>query len=146
MIIKEFQGDHRWLSNFAPCTCYLWGVRFYYTENAYQASKLDPNTQWHQIQDFSCEDMHPGAAKKLIRKLAPPHTDRQFSLEIMRDLNLQKYHKHMNPTLHDKLKATGEAELIEGNYWGDKYWGVCLKTNVGENMLGKIIMSIRDIL
>lgn len=33
------------------------------------------------------------------------------------------------------------AELIEGNTWGDRIWGVC--DGVGENRLGKILMRVR---
>jgi predicted NAD-dependent protein-ADP-ribosyltransferase YbiA (DUF1768 family) len=36
------------------------------------------------------------------------------------------------------------VELIEGNWWGDTYWGVC--NGVGENHLGKLLMKIRDYL
>lgn len=36
---------------------------------------------------------------------------------------------------------TGESILIEKNTWGDTYFGVC--NGVGENNLGKDLMSIR---
>ena len=47
-----------------------------------------------------------------------------------------------NPGLLDKLLATGDAELVEGNTWGDQVWGVC--DGVGENHLGKTLMRIRS--
>lgn len=47
-----------------------------------------------------------------------------------------------NPKLAAKLVAT-KGELVELNEWGDKYWGVCSKTNDGENHLGKILMLVR---
>ena len=47
-----------------------------------------------------------------------------------------------NPILKAKLLATGDAELIEGNWWNDTYWGVC--KGVGKNKLGKILMRVRD--
>lgn len=40
-----------------------------------------------------------------------------------------------------KLIKTGDAELIEGNWWGDKYWGMC--NGEGMNKLGKILMQVR---
>ena len=46
-----------------------------------------------------------------------------------------------NDDLMEKLIATGNAELIEGNWWKDTYWGVC--DGIGENKLGKILMQIR---
>ena len=42
-----------------------------------------------------------------------------------------------------KLIETGNKYIQEGNRWNDKFWGVCLKTNQGENNLGKLIMNIR---
>ena len=35
------------------------------------------------------------------------------------------------------------AEIIEGNYWHDTFWGVDEETGVGENNLGKILMEVR---
>lgn len=34
--------------------------------------------------------------------------------------------------------------MKKGNYWGDKFWGVCLKTGEGQNYLGRIIKLIRE--
>ena len=39
--------------------------------------------------------------------------------------------------------ATEDAELIEGNWWKDTYWGIC--DGVGENRLGQMLMWIRDL-
>lgn len=44
--------------------------------------------------------------------------------------------------LSEMLEATGDAELIEGNHWGDTFWGVC--NGVGQNNLGKLLMAIRS--
>ena len=46
------------------------------------------------------------------------------------------------PELAEKLLATGEAELIEGNSWGDTTWGVY--KDIGENRLGKLLMQVRQ--
>jgi hypothetical protein len=40
------------------------------------------------------------------------------------------------------LLLTGDEELIEGNFWGDVFWGVC--NGVGKNHLGKILMEVRS--
>ncbi len=47
-----------------------------------------------------------------------------------------------NERLKRLLLATGDAELIEGNDWGDTIWGMC--DGEGENLLGKILMKVRD--
>ena len=42
------------------------------------------------------------------------------------------------------LLETGNEYIQEGNWWNDTFWGFCLKTNTGENKLGKLIMKIRN--
>lgn len=34
--------------------------------------------------------------------------------------------------------------LEEGNWWGDKFWGVGIKTREGYNHLGKVVMCVRE--
>jgi predicted NAD-dependent protein-ADP-ribosyltransferase YbiA (DUF1768 family) len=34
-------------------------------------------------------------------------------------------------------------ELIEGNYWGDIFWGIDMNLDEGQNILGRLIMKIR---
>ena len=46
-----------------------------------------------------------------------------------------------NPTLMKRLIDTGNEELVEGNTWGDHFWGV---DEFGANNLGKLLMKIRD--
>jgi ribA/ribD-fused uncharacterized protein len=46
------------------------------------------------------------------------------------------------PHLAEMLLATASVELVEENWWNDKYWGVC--KNEGENVLGKLLMKVRD--
>ena len=57
----------------------------------------------------------------------------------MRDALIQKF---SDKKLQKKLIDTGDAELIEGNWWGDKFWGVC--EGEGENHLGKLLMEVRE--
>ena len=47
-----------------------------------------------------------------------------------------------NEELKEKLLATENEELVEGNTWHDTYWGVCNRR--GKNKLGKILMRIRE--
>ena len=50
----------------------------------------------------------------------------------------------LNSELREKLIATGDKELIEGNHWNDRFWGVC--RGKGQNHLGKLLMELREIL
>ena len=56
----------------------------------------------------------------------------------MKELTRLKYKKGI---LKKKLIATGKQEIVEGNYWGDTFWGVC--KGKGDNRLGKILMKER---
>ena len=49
-----------------------------------------------------------------------------------------------NPQLAKRLLATGDEELVEGNNWGDTFWGKV--DGKGQNHLGRILMQIRDAL
>ncbi len=59
---------------------------------------------------------------------------------IMREVVRLKFEQH--PDIFKKLKETGDATLIEDSPT-DYYWG-CGKDGTGKNMLGKILMEIRD--
>jgi hypothetical protein len=60
----------------------------------------------------------------------------------MEDLVRQKFTRH--PDLKEKLLATGNRPLYEGNTWRDHFWGVSSKTLKGQNHLGKILMRVRE--
>ena len=65
----------------------------------------------------------------------------QIKLEVMADLLWQKF--IINPKLRSMLLATGDRELVEGNTWGDTFWGKC--GGVGTNHLGNLLMRLRDL-
>jgi len=50
--------------------------------------------------------------------------------------------KFFDADLRAKLLATGNEELIEGNTWGDTFWGVC--DGKGLNKLGQLLMVVRQ--
>ena len=64
-------------------------------------------------------------------------------LRIMHELVTLKF---SNRDLREKLLATGDQEIREGNSWGDTFWGVDAKTGQGDNHLGDIIMRVRAVL
>ena len=48
---------------------------------------------------------------------------------------------NQNIDLAKRLINISDDLLVEWNSWGDKFWGKCLKTNKGENHLGKILLK-----
>lgn len=134
-IITSFRGEHDFLSNFyiMPDGSTL--------EHYYQAEKtLDPEQRQKILSARS-----PGYAKRLGRKanIRPDWED--IKLDTMWVLlNL----KFSHPDLRQKLLDTGDAYLIEGNVWGDRYWGAELVDSywTGENKLGVLLMRLREFL
>lgn len=51
--------------------------------------------------------------------------------------------KFKDEQLKEMLLSTGNADIIEGNYWHDNFWGQCSCEKCvgkGKNNLGKILM------
>lgn len=133
-IICHFDGEHRFLSNFYPGVVKLDGIEYPTVEHAYQAAKTDDRFVRARINELQ----YPGAAKKFGRTIRLRHDWDTVKIDIMTDLVSQKF--SVEP-LRSMLLATGDALLIEGNKWGDVFWGVC--NGEGENHLGRIIMQVR---
>lgn len=134
-VIDSFDGDYRWLSNFWPCEVEFEGEMYPSVEHAYQAAKTTDPT----LRKVIAEAKTPGKAKKLGNGLALRNDWQTVKMVVMEQLLRQKFAP--SSELATKLLETGSKELVEGNWWGDVYWGVC-KGN-GENNLGKLLMKIR---
>jgi ribA/ribD-fused uncharacterized protein len=133
-VISSFQGEHRWLSNFWMSPLTIDGWNFASSEHAYQAAKsLDP-TVWRMIQSYAS----PGEAKRAGMRIKLRPDWNEVRVQFMREILQAKF---SNPDLKQRLLGTGTAELIEGNTWGDTFWGVC--RGKGENNLGKLLMELR---
>lgn len=135
-MIISFTDKYSFLSNFYPCNIIYNNFVFPSVENAYQASKC-------AIEEDKLEfvTVSAGKAKRMGRQV-PLRTDwESVKVDIMKNLVYQKF---SNKDLQSKLLATLPNELIEGNDWNDTFWGKC--NNIGEDMLGKILMEVRDTL
>ncbi len=134
--ITSFQGEYRWLSNFWACPFKHEGFLFPTAEHAFQLAKCTNPQDAQKIANAPT----PGQAKKLARRVPlRPDWDR-VKLPIMFSIVHSKFKV---PELRDKLIATGDAMLIGGNTWNDKYWGQS-PLGTGENYLGRILMAVRD--
>lgn len=132
--IDSFQGRHRWLSNFWPSAVLMDGLLYGSVENAYQAAKAHPSQRRPFLGCCS-----PGQAKRLGRRVPLPADWEQRKVGVMRSLLRDKFSP--GSQLAAQLLATGDAPLVEGNTWGDRFWGVC--GGVGENHLGRLLMERR---
>lgn len=124
-MIRGFFNEYRWLSNF------IGGV-----EQEYQAAKTNDPIFAEKIRKASS----PALAKRM-GKACPIRPDWE---EIKEQTMLSCLRKKFTPGSHfaKLLLETGEQELIEENYWGDTYWGVC--KGVGKNRLGVLLMKVRQ--
>jgi len=142
-MIDRFVGDYAFLSNFYPCE-----ISFVFTgdafkptvkapsvEHAYQAQKA--TNIWDVLKVVNC--YKAGDAKRMGRNIKIRPEWEAIKLEVMEDLLRLKF---KSPVLLKMLLATGDHELVEGNTWGDIYWGVCGKG--GQNHLGRLLMMLRD--
>lgn len=136
-MIKEFRGEYRFLSNFWPCKITFEGIEYPSVENFYVAMKTKDLTLRNHISNIA----KPGDVKRFGRGLDIREDWEQVKLPMMEEGLRQKF---ANPGLKNMLLATGDQELVEGNTWGDVFWGVDLRKGKGENHLGKLLMKIRD--
>lgn len=134
--IDNFVEQYRFLSNFYPTTVALGTLVWPSAEHAYQAAKSQNPHDWKDVM----ECVSPGAAKRMGRHITMRPDWHEIRLEVMEEIVLAKFSQ--NPVLATRLIETGDAPLIEGNHWGDTYWGVC--RGVGQNHLGKILMNVRE--
>lgn len=136
-MVKEFKGEHNWLSNFYPCRIEYKGLVYPSAEHAYMAQKNDSETWKKQCAD----DSNPPSLIKKMSYMQPLRKDwENVKLGIMKEVLTVKFNK---PVFTQRLLKT-EGEIQEGNTWGDKFWGVDLVSGEGHNQLGRIIMEIRE--
>jgi len=131
-MIDKFDEEYSFLSNYYPCKVVYNGYTFLSSEAAYQSQK-DPS----RVEEFI--NLEADDSKHLARKVNIRPDWEEVKLPIMEEIVRAKFEQ--NKDLAEKLIATGDEELVEGNYWRDCFWGVC--NGQGENHLGKILMQIR---
>lgn len=138
--IASFRDEYRFLSNFYPSPLVFSNVVFPTVEHAYQAGKsLDPEHRKRILADPS-----PGAAKRLGQEANLRDDWDDVKYQLMHYLVTLKF---KDQSLRKRLLMTGNHPLVEGNHWHDMYWGMCTcakHATLGQNNLGKILMSVRE--
>lgn len=138
-MINKFEGEYFFLSNFYPSPIVIKDGE----------DKFIAKTVEHYFQYMKTPSMEegigilaantPGKAKRLGRECHLRKDWEQIKDKVMLTALRKKF---TIPELKKKLIATGDKELIEGNWWRDTYWGVC--EGVGQNKLGKLLMQVRE--
>jgi len=137
--INKFEGKYRFLSNYYPCKVVYEGIEYPSTEHAYQAAKT-LNLEHRQM----IADLPTPSASKKAGKIVELRSDwHDVKFQVMKDICKLKF---IQPEFRQKLLDTGDAYLIEGNWWHDNTWGICTCSKCGFdglNLLGKVLMQIR---
>ncbi len=133
--IRVFDGEHHWLSNFHSVRVWFDGDAYPSVEHAYQAAKTIDKDE----RAFVRRAPTAGAAKRYGRSVTMRADWETIKLDVMLELVRRKF---ATPYLRARLLETGSVELVEGNHWGDRFWGVC--KGAGENHLGRILMQVRE--
>lgn len=135
-MIGEFKGEYAFLSNF-------W-------------EEVDGSTVEHEYQAFKAS--YSGDILYVLSAATAGQAKRWGrAVECIPGWEEQKYHVMLffvakkfldHEDLREKLLATGERELIEGNHWHDNFWGrcscaPCQERGTSLNHLGAILMDIR---
>lgn len=137
--ILEFSGQHRFLSNFYIAPFEWNGLRWPHAESAYQAMKTLDTRKWGEFLNIT-----PGLAKRKGKSLVLRPDWDDVKVDIMAQILVAKFSQ--NPDLKDRLLLTGDAMLVEGNSWNDRFWGVCPpRSSNGKNWLGRLLMELRNI-
>lgn len=121
---------------------------FAYAKTFHAINDLSGNagcTEAEYFQGYILKSVTPGAAKKLGRqvKIDVEEWDRR-KVHYMREIVHAKFGYVKDYA--GKLINTGASPLVEGNTWGDTFWGKVRQNDgrvVGLNMLGTILMEER---
>lgn len=140
-MIDCFDGEFAFLSNFHPSMITVDGIEFPTVEHLFQAAKTVSLVEREKI----AAAVTPGQAKRLGRNVILCDNWEEIKDDVM--LNALRLKFAILP-LREKLLATGDEELIEGNTWHDNTWGNCscdrCKNIKGQNKLGKLLMQVRE--
>lgn len=140
-MITSFEGKYSFLSNFYACQTEYHNVKYPTSEHAYQAAKTNNPIQREAIKNADT----PDDAKRLGRRVEIKSNWDEIKDEVMYEIVLNKF---KNKRMQAKLLATENEQLVEGNYWHDNHFGSCYCKKClqlpKENVLGKILMRVRD--
>ena len=141
MILEDFRGEYRFLSNYYKHPVTYEGLTYPCDEDAFQAQKCDTEEgklKYTQIKN-------PVTAKMAGKREKLPEDWDEKSVTVMEGLLQAKF---SSPDMASMFLSTRDAELVEGNRWHDNKWGICrcerCAGNEHHNLLGKLLMKTRE--
>lgn len=148
-VVSSFRGDYAFLSNHYVAPFQWRGKTFFCAEQAFQYAKT-----FYPIrgEEQKCKDLGMrlldtgnGATAKKYGQEIPLNVEMWdgVKVQIMREIVTAKF--RTGKDLVGPLLNTGAMMLVEGNDWGDTFWGRAKVDGkmVGLNTLGVILMEVR---
>lgn len=149
--ITKVKEEYGWLHCMSPHPLTYEGIDFRTSESLFQYLRFEG---YPKIQEEIRNQKSPMAVKMKARKYREKlnrgsNWDQSLDdIPLMRKCLLLKLNQH--PDLEKKLLKTEQAIIIEDCTTHDResarFWGAVFKNNkwIGENILGKLWMEIRD--
>lgn len=134
--ITSFTGENLFLNNRWPCKIKFEGEIYPSVEHAFEAARTLDKEERIQFATIHMRSLEVKRAGKFITER--PNWDRH-RLAIMNNLVTQKF---LNGPILMKLLIETDGLLIDGNSWGETFWGES-PLGTGQNQLGHILMRLR---
>lgn len=141
-LINLFRDGYSFLSNMSRAKVTYNGLEFMSSEAAFQSAKCareeDRQTLSKTLKGKDARSY--GSSVEMV-----PDWE-QIKDEVMVRVVYAKFTQ--NPLLMEKLLDTGNAKLVEGNFWHDNYWGKCAckkcTDKASPNVLGRSLFFVRN--
>ena len=137
----QFGGPKSHFSNFYPCHIRVFARYFNSSEHAYQYRQAIFHEDFESAEIIrDAEDAR--AAKRESKRIYKKNNGwEEKRVEVMREILKAKSEVH---EFKEALLATGRAELVEYVPSWDGFWGVGSGYVGGQNMLGRLLMELRE--
>jgi ribA/ribD-fused uncharacterized protein len=138
------QADSKWIinwfSNMNKMVPMIYqGISFATVENFYQAMKV-PKEDVDQRRHIA--GMNPYWSKKYTKTIDIRPDWNDVKLKVMKAGLDHKF--NFDPKWRYMLLQSEDWEIREWNNWGDTFWGIDIRTGIGHNNLGKLLMEVRE--
>lgn len=145
-VVKEFRGEYAFLSNFYPAKFEWRGIEFPTGEHAFSYAKAYYAKSHQFVDEYQTKVLNAPTPKKA------KYEGRSMSIKVdewdknkvmyMREIVHARFAADLSgEALAGRLINTGAMMLVEGNDWGDTFWGRC--DGKGFNTLGVLLMEER---
>lgn len=136
--ITSFSNENLFLSNFAYSPIRHNRLVFPTAEHFFQSMK----TNDFEEKKLIAQAKTPRQAKHMGRWIIK--LDKHWEERKNKAMHYVATKKFLqNPKFAKSLLDTNEKDLVEGNWWGDTYWGVDINLRYGKNVLGQILQQVR---